>query len=373
MTTRQQAQASPAGGSGGSGGQLGNDAIDRLAEVLARITMDRGRKEFEAPTYDGTTDVEMFIMQFTDVAEVNQWPQVSALLHLRRGLKGEAANCGKYETIHRIMAALRARYGITPRQARSKLTNLRRDARTSMQAHSFEVEKLIKVAYQELPEEMRNTMAVDAFVSTVGNGYLQRHLLAVEPRTLEEAVKASNEYLQVSTGSRVPLGSQGAHQLTTEDYEEDFIEEIESTEGPTLRQVQEAAEQMFLHAKDALWRTPEGLPADKPMDEDVWWQIVGMFRKLVDMNERVDATLRSKIKPQSDWIPRCFNCGGSGHYQADCRQPRRRMEGRPPFRPQESRAPMDNWGPTPAEAKKVPTVSPKRNGQSGNANRPQGY
>ena len=40
---------------------------------------------------------------------------------------------------------------------------------------------------------------MDSFASTIGNGYLQRHLLAVPSETLEEAVRAGNEYLQIHT------------------------------------------------------------------------------------------------------------------------------------------------------------------------------
>ena len=42
-------------------------------------------------------------------------------------------------------------------------------------------------------------MMLDAFFGSLGNASLQRHLLAIRPETLTEAVQHGQEYLQVKT------------------------------------------------------------------------------------------------------------------------------------------------------------------------------
>lgn len=59
------------------------------------------------------------------------------------------------------------------------------------------VKRLVGLAYAKLPEQYRNRMAVETSCSTLDNAYLQRHLLAVETPTVEAAVQARNEFLQV--------------------------------------------------------------------------------------------------------------------------------------------------------------------------------
>ena len=59
------------------------------------------------------------------------------------------------------------------------------------------MEKLTNVAYPDLSDYTRQEMAVDTFLGSLGNAYLQRHLLAIPTPTLEAAVRAGNEFLQV--------------------------------------------------------------------------------------------------------------------------------------------------------------------------------
>ena len=143
--------------------------------------------------------MELFIRQFTDVAEANNWCAMATLLHLRKALEKEANECSRGRDVRDIFTSLRARYGMTAREARAKLAGLRRDHKTTLQEHSAEVEKLVGVAYAAFPGELRRTMSMDTFASTIGNGYLLRHLLAVPAETLEDAVRAGNEYLQIQT------------------------------------------------------------------------------------------------------------------------------------------------------------------------------
>ena len=82
------------------------------------------RETFKVPEYSGVGSIEAFIRQFLDIAEANEWPHRSAVLHLRGALKDKARDCGgPGETLDEIFTALRARFGISPREARGKLNS----------------------------------------------------------------------------------------------------------------------------------------------------------------------------------------------------------------------------------------------------------
>ena len=161
-----------------------------------RRTAEAERRElFKLPHFDGTGDVLYFINRFEDVREANEWPNEVTRLHLRAALRDAATDCGQADTVDRIYAALRARFGVTARDAWNKLANLRRDYETSLEEHSTEISRLVDVAHEELPYEYRRRMALETFLKTLENPYLQCHLWTVLPGTMDEAVQAGNAYL----------------------------------------------------------------------------------------------------------------------------------------------------------------------------------
>ena len=175
----------------------------RLIEAIEALVERQGREPvpaipaFKAPQFNGEGDVEYYIQQFLDVATANQWTEPAQLLYVRESLRKGARDSGKAPTVAGVFANLRARYGLTPRAARARLAALRKDARTALQEHTSEVERLVGVVYQGMDADQRKEMAVETFASTLNNHSLQRHLLAVATPTLEAAVPAGSEYMQI--------------------------------------------------------------------------------------------------------------------------------------------------------------------------------
>ena len=197
----------PAVGAGNDGADPGNvDMQALIREMRAQNQMLRRQpppapEVFKAPEYNGVGSVEIFIRHFSDVVDANGWARGTAFLHLRRALKEEASDCGSGDDVDEIFEALRARFGISPREARTKLSSLRRDQRTSLQEHATKVKELMRIAYAELPGGLHLEMSVDTFVNSLNHTTLQRHLLAIRPGTIAEAVVAGNEFLQLRTSS----------------------------------------------------------------------------------------------------------------------------------------------------------------------------
>ncbi len=119
-----------------SADRLDDGVLGQLGEVLERAlkqTPLEVRDRFRAPSFDGNGDVGFFISQFEDVARANRWDGVSARIHLRAAVTDAAATCGQGEDLEQIFTALRARFGITSREAKARLATLKRGTHISLQ------------------------------------------------------------------------------------------------------------------------------------------------------------------------------------------------------------------------------------------------
>ena len=216
----------------GNGADHGNqDILQALLREMREQNQMRQQPRndlevFKAPEYNGLGSIEVFIKQFSDVADANAWTRGAALLHLRRALKDEARDCGAGDEVEEIFEALRARFGISPREARSKLSNIRKEYKTSLQEHATTIKELMRIAYPDLPGGLQVEMGLDYFVNSLHNSALQRHLLAIRPDTIAAAVAAGNEYLQVKTGST------SFKQLEGEGQEEEWTQVMPIQENP---------------------------------------------------------------------------------------------------------------------------------------------
>ena len=98
--------------------ELRRDRQTRL-QLPQRQTRPITQETFKPPEFSSVGSVEIFIRQFLDGAEANQWEERTTVLHLRRALRDEARDCGGTgESLAAIFTAFRARFGITTREAK---------------------------------------------------------------------------------------------------------------------------------------------------------------------------------------------------------------------------------------------------------------
>ena len=260
-----------------------------LREMVETLRRDRPGPapaqpaHFKPPKFNGVGNVETFIQQFVDTMDANEWAPVASVLHLRGCLEEEARECGASGDLQGIFAALRARFGLTPREARAKLSRLRREYKVTLQEHSSKVASLAQVAYPDLDPGTRQEMSLEHFIHSLNYVGLQQHLLAIRPDTLEEAVSAGNEYLQVKQP-----GQTGIRQVETPEDSEGQAE----TEG----RVEVVA-----------------LPPSDPM--------AVLMAAVTQLTQSVESLKQSvtKRKPPKDQV-KCYNCGGLGHYRSQCKK-----------------------------------------------------
>ena len=172
---------------------------ETLVEALRALGLGSvQRKElFKAPAYSGEGDVELFIKQFNDVAAANDWSEGQETLHLRTQLQGSAQNCGRGESKAEIVEDLRARFGLSCRQAKDRLSTLKRGARQTLHELCTEIDRLVELGFPTLSKMDQDGLIVDYFLRAVDNRALQRHMLAIKPRTSREAVRAAEEFFSV--------------------------------------------------------------------------------------------------------------------------------------------------------------------------------
>ena len=279
--------------------RIGEDAgmarmIERLTETLERTLANQQpaapiiqyRDAFKAPEYDGTGNVDYFVRQFNEVAIANAWTAEAGLIHLRAALRGVAKDCGQADTLPGVFASLQARFGISNREAKARLVSMKRDFKTTLQAHAAEVERLVNLAYADLPREHQIRMTMDIFYSSINNGYLQRHLLAINADTLEEAVRAGNEFLQI----KVTVPGSSVRQVSGE--------EGEPEETNQVAQVVSNPWNALLQAMQKLTEEVNNLKSTQQTEE---------------MTNR-----QSTRKEQKGRQTRCYGCRREGHIRKNC-------------------------------------------------------
>lgn len=238
-----------------------------LIEALRQSSLQR-RESFKLPEYNGEGDIDTFLVQLEDVQEANNWTNKEALLHLRLSLKGKALDCDRGNSVTEITANLRARFGITSKQAREKLRHVRKTAQMSIQELGAEIEKLTQIAYPSLSIDDRNENALDVFHRAMDNRALRRHLLARPPKDVTEAVELTEEFLQVG-------GENRPTRITTVINKED--EELEDKEDEELEE-QKKSSQTLIQALESIQAAMQQLSQpNRNYDQQVGRQLISCF------------------------------------------------------------------------------------------------
>ena len=147
--------------------------------------------------FNGDKDVENFIQQYQKVAAVNDWSETASLLHILTHLRDGANKCGNNSTLKEVFRALHFRYGISRREARTRLAHLKRDTKLSLRDHATMVKKLVEAAYADLPQG-RNCAGI--ILQLHQPCIPTRHLFAINLQNLAKVVEAKTEYLQLQPG-----------------------------------------------------------------------------------------------------------------------------------------------------------------------------
>ena len=179
------------------------EALLAITQAL-KLSSTNSRTEIRPPSFSGEGDLTLFLKQFEDVADANGWTPKQRTLHIRSQLTGDAQGCGHGDNYCEIVEDLHARFGVSKRQARDRLAVLKMKTSQSIYSQAAEVTRLVEVAFPTLADADRRAMALEYFTRAWESKSMQRHLLAVAPHTLKDAVQAIEEYLAVSGSEATP-------------------------------------------------------------------------------------------------------------------------------------------------------------------------
>jgi hypothetical protein len=292
-------------GRAAAGGDIG-----RLAEVIADLVQQRPaaaaaappRREFRLPKYDGKSDIELFRIQFMEIGVRNEWDDATGLLHLKEALIDDARDCSRGATLELVFETLRLRFGVSRREARTKLNSMQRESSVTLQEHSIELQRLVEIAYPDYSRPQKAEMALDSFITTLGNVRLQQHLLAVNPPDIAAGVTAGNSYLQVQTTTKPTRGR--AHVI--QDLEDDNSESEELLDDQAQPKVKVVIAPVKNNVELALLKMMELLSV--------------ISGKLMTPKKPFQRKARMTEQMKQGTIV-CWGCGEKGHFRTECKNP----------------------------------------------------
>jgi hypothetical protein len=236
--------------------------------------------KLHVPDFDGKGDVEFFITQFQDVANASQWRGRTRLLKLREALIGKATICGRPETIEEVFAALRVRFGLTVTEARNELETTVREPSVPLRDHADRIERLVGIAYANLPEADQRELAAQKFGATLNHMGIRNLLLARQPPDLAAAIQAAEEYLSLNK------------------HRNREVREVTLEEEPHIRQVE---------------------PEQTSSQNDKLDALLGLMTRLLgEMTGSSRGRTKKRTSPE-ELI--CWNCHQKGHVKRSCPRP----------------------------------------------------
>ena len=185
------------------------ESLETLKSI--RSTM----RQVEPPVFNGTGDVENFLTQFREVAELNRWSTGEYALHLQLSLKGSAQECCEMDMPHDIEHHLRAKFGPKIRQARDQLKTLRQGPQQSTRELGTQARRLVRAAYPNWCPRDVEELALEAFIQALRCKTARQYLLALTIRDINEATDLLHCYEYAVDGHPEKSRGQPAVQTKT--------------------------------------------------------------------------------------------------------------------------------------------------------------
>lgn len=137
---------------------------------------------------------------------------------------------------------------MTSKQARDKLSTMKRGAKQSLHELSLEVERLVGIAYPRQNYTFQLETNLDIFSRTLNHRTLQQHLLARPHDTLLEAVEIAEEFLNLE-GPRTTITTLQSDPSTSPNSEVSEVQALVEIVQELLKTQQELLQQIKTQTK----------------------------------------------------------------------------------------------------------------------------
>ena len=182
---------------------LGPMGVSHRHEYGARPRrVDSVIKPKRPATYDGKSSCRDYLVQFEMIAELNRWDAPTRALELATSLRGLAlailSDLGPEERgdYNKLLRALVGRFEPDNQSEvfRSQLKGRQRRKGESLTELCQEIKRLARKAYPTAHRDMRDRLAMDSFVDSLGDAELEWSVYHVEPQNIDDAVKAAVKF-----------------------------------------------------------------------------------------------------------------------------------------------------------------------------------
>lgn len=310
----------------GPGNQLNMEDLIAALTAATRNNQDR-RDRYKAPSYNGVGDVELFITQFQEIANTNNWTNQETLIHLRGKLKDEARDCGKGDDIDTLFQNLRTEFGLTQKNARINLDEIKKTKTQSFHEYGKAILKYLEVGYPNLGAEDRMDMAVDKFLRNSGDLELKRHLTTVRPTTIADAVAASDIFVGLGTEIKTRLSTISEEQNVLLDtlklMQETLVELKQGKQDSGNRSCSNDLLQNMVPNQAHMTQQPIFMAPSYPGYHQLNPSFPHMgFPGYLENNPMMISQNQPMNYPKKSQVPRklnCYQCGGS-HLKRNCPQ-----------------------------------------------------
>ncbi|TRY65833.1 hypothetical protein DNTS_018008 [Danionella cerebrum] len=206
----------------------GGAAPDGASERRAAPTL-RGRREAEAipstqrssaaiklPHYSGVTALEPYLAQVQLAAHHEGWSDGETAIKVALALEGPALQVlldlapEERSNFNALEAALKCRFGqeVSAESSRDELAERRRLMGESLGAFAAEVCSCVRRGFPTFPAEIREELALHAFVRGLAPERLRQHVRLAAPTTLQRALQlaeGAEEVFRASPTTPRPL------------------------------------------------------------------------------------------------------------------------------------------------------------------------
>ena len=261
------------------------------------------KKALVLDKYDGVkTDWMDFVQHLEIVAQSNNWTEEEKGLQLAANLTGSARTVlrglsgAEYKHFDLVFGRLERKFGTATRAEtyKTELRNYRKRAEDTLVTYGDGVERLVDLAYPQMPEDLRQTMLVDAFIRGLPSGQLRVQTQLHKFKELAAAVDFALHYEQAEQEggmARKPVvRAVGAVDPP----------ESETTGDQGVAQV----ERQLSGAR----------PDSAATTKDDVGQLVTLLKRVLEVMNSQGRTGNNK-RTRGDG---CFRCGKTGHFRRDC-------------------------------------------------------
>ena len=145
--------------------------------------------------YDGTTPLDVFLCQFDNCCQHNEWRIQERLAHLKGALTGNAAQIllgdqGKELDYSDLREELQKCFGVEGHQTqyRMQLKLRRRQPNESLRTLYQDIRKLFMLAYPGPKSDLKEEIAIGTFIDSLDDPDLERRVKDRFPKTLSDTL-----------------------------------------------------------------------------------------------------------------------------------------------------------------------------------------